>query len=669
MVSVLALFRFEALTDSMHAIVDEQVSRVTLAEQVTMESQNAAIQLLRLLQTPERDQRIPLYAEMDRALAISDEALRTLTTDLPSAEMSQLIDLRRQYGEVFLTTVETIEIEGLEEARKHFEASTDQVLGALLRETALFAGNQQKSMHDDMGRQQKQVDEARIFIIFAGGGAVILATVLAVFLSKRVTSPLLKAVNIANAIAGGEYGRAIPNARIRELDDLLRALGIMRESIMQREVRIRRLAYTDPLTNLPNRTRFLEVLDELLSRSAGTLAIIDINRFSQFNNALGQAVGDQLLRHVANRLSAAVFKPNFIARLDSDEFAVLLVGEADPIEARQRVQSVLETLAEPIVVEGQKLDIDARAGIVLFPEDGTAVSVLLRKADLAANAAKLRHDSCALGREFSQPVQFEHLSLLGEMREALQLGQFIAFYQPKYSPKERRVVGVEALLRWDHPRRGLVRPDLFIPFAEQTGFIRDITPIVLGQAVADAVCWRAQGLNLVVSVNISALDLTSPRLIRVVCDALEKSSLAPEYLCLEITESALMAEPDVALNHLRQLAAIGVRLSIDDYGAGHASLSYVKDLPVDELKIDRSFVRDIHKEPKLRAIVWSTILLCRELGLDVVAEGVENAEESLWLEQHKCDVLQGYHVARPMRCHEVRDWVVGYSAKLSEVVH
>ena len=251
------------------------------------------------------------------------------------------------------------------------------------------------------------------------------------------------------------------------------------------------------------------------------------------------------------------------------------------------------------------------------------------------------------------------------MRVALAEGQFVPFYQPKMDLRSRRITGAEALIRWRHPTRGLVPPGLFIPFAEQTGFIREITPWLVTRVIRDTAAWRRDGLELVVSANLSTYDLLNAELIESIISTLATEQLPPSSLCLEITESALMDEPELALRHLAHLAAAGIKLAIDDYGSGQASLSYVKDLPVDELKIDRVFVMDVDTTPKNAAIVRSTTLLCRELGLIVVAEGAERAGEIEWLAANDCDLVQGYGVARPMPAADFVAFVKNFDGALS----
>jgi EAL domain-containing protein (putative c-di-GMP-specific phosphodiesterase class I) len=254
----------------------------------------------------------------------------------------------------------------------------------------------------------------------------------------------------------------------------------------------------------------------------------------------------------------------------------------------------------------------------------------------------------------------EQLSLIWEMREAMARGEFLLYYQPKLDLAAGQITEVEALIRWQHPQRGLMLPKSFIPFAENTGFIRELTPWVLEAVVAQVAHWRKIGINLVPAVNLSALDILNPKLIEHLRRMVEQHGLAAKALCVEITESALMEDPELALAHLNELAELGLKLAIDDYGVGRASLAYLQTLPVHELKIDGIFIRAVAETPKNAAIVKSTIMLCHALGLRVVGEGAETADDLAWLRANDCDMAQGYGIARPMPAEELPGWLMAF---------
>lgn len=668
-VSAVALHHFGALTASMHNFVDHQARLSFLAQRANQHAQDAALQLLRLLQTTTREQRVPLYAAMDAALARSDAAIGGLERAGPmmggDTDIHRLVELRARYGESFQATVELIEIEGLAAARRHFDQQTDGLLMNLLSATLAIADHQQERMQAEVEQIEAAAANARVIVWVIAAIALLAGTLLALLISRSIVGPVQKAVTVAESIAGGDYARPVPLGKGKEIGALMRALDVMRESIASRERHILTLAYEDQLTGLPNRIRFMEVAAKALTQGGGALILLNIDRFSPINNALGHAVGDRMLNLVAERLGKHVNARVFVARLGGDEFAIMM-REAGKTAAEQLARAMLGRLREPMVLDSQRLDIDASLGIVLFPEDGDTLTALMRRADLAMTLAKRRHDGYAFSADINDEPPHGELSLIGEMREALVREEFTVYFQPKLDLATRRIEGAEALLRWRHPERGLVPPGQFIPFAEQTGFIREITPWLLRNVIAHASAWHRQGLDIVASANLSTLDLLSAKLVCHVQTLLDAAALSPTRLCLEITESALLEDPETALEHLRQLADFGVKLSIDDYGAGQASLAYVKNLPVHELKIDRVFVDKVDRLPKNAAIVRSTILLCRELNLSVVAEGAETQDELDWLADNGCAVVQGYGIAKPMPADEFPAWVAGFERNAPE---
>jgi len=516
-------------------------------------------------------------------------------------------------------------------------------------------------MQSELEQLKLAAARARQLVIWLAVAALVIGALLAWFIARGIVMPVRSAVTLARDIASGHYDLDVPQGQRGEIGALLRALRTMRDSIASREAKILRLAYVDPLTNLPNRTRFTELFEARTATDSGALVLLDINRFAPINNALGHAVGDRLLCAVATRILGVVGSDNTVARLWADQYALLLPG-ADRDSATALMRQVIDAVRAPVPIDGQRLDIEVSTGIALYPQDGQNSTTLLRRAGLALAAAKRRHEVLEFATDWPDGPSPSQLSLIGEMREALQRGEFVIYYQPKLHLATHKITATEALIRWRHPSKGMIPPMQFIPFAEQTGFIRDITPWVLRQVITDAAQWTRDGLVVIASANLSTLDLRCRGLVQDVARMLAESGLPPDRLCLEITESALMDQPDLALQHLNDLSALGLKLSIDDYGTGQSSLAYVKTLPVNELKIDRAFVTAVDVTPKNAAIVRSTLLLCQELGLSVVAEGAETAEELAWLTVNHCDLVQGYVVAKPMPLPEFLSWVEKFNA-------
>ena len=475
-------------------------------------------------------------------------------------------------------------------------------------------------------------------------------------LARRIAGPVNNLVRAAQRFEAGDYSPAATVAAPDEIGQLAASFEHMRAGIAAREQKISRLAYEDTLTGLPNRTRLAESLAALGQGDKAVIAVLDLDRFAPINDALGHRVGDSLLQLVGSRLLEIMPQGGMLARLWGDEFA-FLIEKAEPEAARQFAERLLSSLRKPIDIDGQKLDVSGSIGMAFYPDDGCDMDVLLRRAELAMYAAKQRQCGCMFAAEVGEGPPPEQLSLIGEMRQALECSQFVLYYQPKLDLASNQVVGAEALLRWQHPERGLIPPGNFIPFAEKTGFIREITPRLLEDIAAQAASWQERGIQLVLSANLSARDLLNPGLVRLMRELLEKYGLSPQALCLEITESALMEDPLLAQVHLAELADLGIKLSIDDYGAGQASLAYVKSLPVHELKIDQSFINSLALSPKDAAIVRSTVALGHALGLSVVAEGIESQTDLDWLREVSCDIGQGYFIARPMPAADFAAWL------------
>jgi diguanylate cyclase (GGDEF)-like protein len=414
----------------------------------------------------------------------------------------------------------------------------------------------------------------------------------------------------------------------------------------------------DRLTGLVNRQHFSERVDELIAAHEPRLALLllDVNRFKDVNDALGHAYGDRLLRQVAARLAAEVPKARALARLGDDEFAILLAPLSGDAAALAAASSVAGSLRAPFEIEGVSLDGEASIGVVLYPQDGTDSDALLRHGEVAMYRAKSRQADYARYSAEHDHHSPARLGLIGELRGAIETGQLVLHYQPKVDLQTGNIAGCEALVRWEHPELGLLRPNAFVPIAESTSLIRPLTRRVLEQALADVSAWRAHGVDLGVAVNLSARCLNDPGFAGMVRDLLAGAGVSPRRLALELTESVIMADPSLTATVLAELHEMGVALSVDDFGTGYSSLSYLQQLPVEELKIDRSFVAAIGEETSA-VIVRSTIDLGRNLGLRVVAEGVEDDEVMALLRELRCPIAQGYAISPPLPAAAFLEWV------------
>jgi diguanylate cyclase (GGDEF)-like protein len=485
------------------------------------------------------------------------------------------------------------------------------------------------------------------------------------YTARRVTTPLRSLIHAADRLGAGDYGTPMHGLkREDELGQLAQSFETMRVSVSDKQQQILQLAYWDTLTGLPNRAQFRETASAALAGGQQVAVImLDLDRFKHVNDVLGYRFGDLLLKGVAQRLTQQLTRDgDLVARLSGDEFAVLL-RDADTVVAEVVAQRIAHAFDRPLTLEEHKVDIGASLGVACAPLHADEVDALLSRAEVAMYAAK-RRGSGALTYDASIDAgSAQTLSLLSELRDAIAHGELRLFLQPKLALETGSVVGAEALVRWHHPTRGLVPPMQFIPFAEQTGFIRVLTMWVFEEAARLWLELHAGGVELKLSVNLSTRDLLDQALPGKFDALLIKHRVPAEAFCLEITESAIMDDPQRALATLNRLSAMGFGLSIDDFGTGYSSLAYLKRLPVDELKIDKSFVMNMETDQDDAKIVRSTIDLAHNLGLSVVAEGVESAKVWDLLRELNCDQAQGYHMGKPMPSADFRQWSVGWVEK------
>ena len=418
----------------------------------------------------------------------------------------------------------------------------------------------------------------------------------------------------------------------------------------------------DNLTQLPNRVLFDERLQQaiLIARRekwAFALMAMDLDRFKEINDTLGHQVGDQVLRHVAACTRACLRESDTVARMGGDEFTLLLATARDVEGAVAVAKKVLHALSKPFDAGGRSLEIGASLGIAIFPQHGEDPASLLRNADAAMYVAKQSHTGYRVySEELSQGAD-DRMALQGELRRAIAGEELVLHYQPKIDFAAEQVSGVEALVRWQHPRHGLMFPDTFIPLAEQSGLIKPLTRWVLRTALRQCGQWQQAGLAFSTSVNISALNIQDPEFPGEVAALLREFPVPPQLLELEITETAVMSEPVRAVECLRKLNALGLQIAIDDFGTGYSSMAYLKELLVAKIKIDKSFVKDMAVSHNDAVIVRSTVELGRNLGLKVVAEGVE--DRAVWdrLKDMGCDSAQGYYMSRPLPPAELLQWL------------
>ncbi|BCL74902.1 hypothetical protein JHS3_06380 [Jeongeupia sp. HS-3] len=503
------------------------------------------------------------------------------------------------------------------------------------------------------------LQKARLQSFGIGGLVFLFGLLLSYLLAWRTAGPITAMLGAVRRMREGDYTiRLTPRGR-GELGELARNFNAMSEAVAERERLIMQQAFEDSLTGLPNRVRMLDLMQARIDESASPFVVLllDINQFKYVNHYLGYQTGDAMLIALARRLAGLMHQQGELcARLPGDEFALLFPGAR--LSALPQLLGLLDgALVDPVIVGGQRLDLGVGIGVAAYPDHGETAELLLHHAEVAMYLAKRDHSAYAIYCPETEARRRNHTALLADMRGAIDEGQFRMHYQPKALLRDGTVKKAEALIRWAHPERGWIAPDEFIPFAEQTGKLRAITHWVIAEVVAQIVRWNEAGLSFCISVNVGMSDVEDDSFVSFVDRTLRQHGIQPLQLCLEITETGMMRRPQQLLYNLDRLRQLGVLLSIDDFGNGYSSFGYLAQMPVHELKIDRTFIDQLEHNFENISIVRSIIELGHILGLDVVAEGVETSVIWQALAVMGCDEAQGYLIARPMPADELVRWM------------
>jgi diguanylate cyclase (GGDEF)-like protein len=534
-------------------------------------------------------------------------------------------------------------------------------------------GAERRALANLRGRLQ-EIGRSQMLWIGALSAALVALGMLLVWLAQRaLVSPVRQLADAARAIEAGDFDSETPDSdRDDEVGDLVRAFRRMSSSVARHDREIRRMAYTDALTGLANRLAFRERLDRKLLQLQGAgrqlaLLFADIDDFKRINDTLGHDAGDEVLVQFANRIRDVVSRLGgeeaSIARFGGDEFVVLVEsgvteGHGSDIRsiASRLAEALVVELGRPILLQDRQTFLGTSIGVTLFPDDASGASALLKNGDIAMYQAKVAGKNCHrfYSRAMDQAVE-RRVRLEQELRGAWDRGELSLVYQPVYRLSDGHLVGAEALLRWQHPEQGLVAPSVFIDVAEQSGLIETIGPQVLAAACADAVRWQtsheAAG-PLFVSVNVSPRQLRTGDLPKLVDTCLRESGLAASCLHLELTETAVMGDELHASSLLARLRSAGVKVWLDDFGTGFSGLSHLRRVPVDGVKIDRSFIADVLRDPDDLALTTAIIAMAHSLGITVVAEGVEKEGQYALLRERGCDLAQGYWLGHPIKADE-----------------
>jgi len=508
----------------------------------------------------------------------------------------------------------------------------------------------------------------RFIIAFLSAATVTIFVV--VFFSKITMRPLVQLEQGIARLARGERNVRVSVSQHTELSTLADAFNTMAQNLDAQTSRLEYQALHDSLTGLPNRQYLFNQLDKLqelpIDEIEGfSLLLLDLDRFKEVNDSLGHKYGDILLKQLRPRLLETMIKDALLARLGGDEFAILISTPRPIDEVVSFVRRIRRIIQEPFEIEGIRIQIDVSVGIAQYPEHGKDGSTLLRHADIAMYQAKHHGQGWALYDQKQDVNSPKRLALMSGLRNAITQNELVLYYQPKINIADKSIRCMEALIRWQHPDLGLLPPEQFIPIGELGKLINPLTIWVLDKAIEDCKHWHNMGYQLTVAINVSALNIQDFELVNKIKVLLGKHAFEAKYLQLEITESVIMSDAMRAQKAVKALVKLGVSVAIDDFGTGYSSLAYIKQLPVNELKIDKSFVMDMHNNENDAVIVRSTIDLAHNLGLQVTAEGVEIEAVYEFLKLLKCDFVQGFLFCPPIAMEETMSWLESWHLKLA----
>jgi len=644
-------------------LISEQFELREVVAEVDGNAEDATRRLLVLMST-NRGIRVSAYTEIDAANRRLDTAMRVLDARLAgSAErvaLDAVWDRVARYRRSYADVVDRIEANDFDSARELLGSDTEVELTLLTQSIRNLSATSERAAAEQAGALRERVASARNIVIALCLLGLALGGLLAFGVTRSIARPLGLAEAGARRIAAGDYEGRIEVPADDELGRMADAMNTMAEAVAARERRLRQLADSDLLTGLAQRSRFVREGDAMLAalpgdRPLALLMCLDVDRLKAVNSVLGFDAGDALLIGAASKLAGLFNGAACCGRLAGGTFVCML-----PLDRAERAESVANELCDEVeqqvVWQGQALDLSVSVGVALFPEHEGGTEALLRRAEQAMFEAKRSLHRITLYHPTLEASRAQHLSLLSALQTAIERNQLRQFLQPKLDLRSGKVVGVEALVRWQHPERGWLPPSEFIPFAESTGRIQQVTHWMLERAVSTLREWQNEGRRDSIAVNISTLDVQDARLPEHLAELLARHKVDPELLQLEVTETGLMTSDADPISVMHGLRRLGVRLAIDDFGTGQSSLAYLQRLPVDELKIDRSFVQNVERDARRQALLRSIVGLGRSLGLTVTAEGVENEAELQIVRDCGCALVQGYLIAKPQSLEAYESW-------------
>ena len=645
-----------------------EIGSLLEVQALSLSTESVSSALLQLL-TATRAKRINEYTRVDeknRRISALIIALKQKLSDQEQIDTLQRLELRRDnYQHMYIALVNLLEEEGQEAAKLSFSDDVQPALSALLEESNRLLLHEQKLIQDSQQQSQAALAHTALLAIVLSALALLAAALLAWLTTRSVVAPLAQLQSSALNIAAGDYHTKVPVTRTEEVNQVGLALNTMASAIAVREKEIEQLAYYDPLTTLPNRTFLLKHFGHTDMRHHA-LILMDLARLKSVNETLGFDSGDTVIAEVARRLAAIVsthdlLRPAVLIKLAGGMFAVLFCARdhSSVNELQQRIDRSMDT---PVRCGPHTIDINLVYGLAISGAVALSLLTLLRNTEVALYAAKHSMRQLTWYSDAQEASRLTHLSLVSDLRAAVKAAELQMWLQPKTTLADSRVYGFEALVRWQHPQRGFISPAEFIPFAERTGYISLITEWILENALRTLSEWKTSYPQLSIAINVSTQDLRDKQFPERVAARLQQAQIAPHLLRMEITESGIMEDPASAIELLQRLRATGIGISIDDFGTGYSSLAYLQKLPVNELKIDRSFVTDIDLHRHTQGLVKTIIDMGHGLGLSVIAEGIETPAERAILEQLGCDAMQGYLVSKPLYGQALTDWLAVHAA-------
>ena len=661
--AVLTSGQIRKLTTLSERFARNDIPRLLTVQAISLSTETASNALLMLLTAP-KQQRISEYQQVDERNREIGRLISSLELVLKDPEQLQtlqrLIDRRTNYQKAYIETVEVLEESGQEAAKDYFVLHVQPSLSALLNESNALLERERKSVQKLQAEVQADLEQTSLVLALISVVTVVLAAILAWLTTRSVVEPLAILEASALQIADGNYAYVVPKNKTEEVERVGQAINTMASAIATREKEIEQLAYYDPITHLPNRTLMLRDFGTQTHINRGLL-LMDLARLKTVNETLGFDTGDAIIKETANRIAGVLHALDdkampFFVKFSGGSFVILCAAKEK--EAVENIRDHIDqALAMPIRCTNYTVDVSLVYGMAIACKEPATLVTLLRNAEVALYAAKRGGASSAWYTDAQEASRLIHLSLLSDLRLAVRESALQLWLQPKVRLQDQTTYGFEALVRWQHPERGFISPADFIPFAERTGYIGIITQWMLESAISMLASWKNDHPSLSIAVNVSTVDLRDPNFPQRVKHLLEQFSVDPKLLKLEITESGIMEDPANAIKLLQSMRDTGIGLSIDDFGTGHSSLSYLQRLPVDELKIDRSFVININDQTATQRLVKTIIEMGHGLGLHVIAEGIETEAERDTMRGLGCDAMQGYLASRPLFGASLQNWL------------